>query len=85
MLLLSGARDMVVPPSHMKTLWEISRKRGCSASLPVQSENNSDLEKDQFYVFPDGEHGKLDSPFVPSFWLICISGYVDSGRILGKD
>lgn len=61
-LMLSGAMDMVVPPTHMAGLWEISRKRGD----PSHSCDDADLEKDQFHVFPDGDHA--DTWIKDGYW-----------------
>jgi abhydrolase domain-containing protein 13 len=44
-LMLSGARDEVVPKEHMRNLWEIVKKRG-------------EKGKSKFLEFEDGSHSK---------------------------
>jgi hypothetical protein len=53
-LMLSGAKDMVVPSSEMQALWELASKRGEKGSS-VESEREP--LKDVFETLPDGDHG----------------------------
>jgi len=67
-LMLSGLRDQVVPPTHMEELWDISQIRAprkCKKWLwwtyETSVDSNEEGEpptKDVFKTFPGGEHGE---------------------------
>jgi alpha-beta hydrolase superfamily lysophospholipase len=53
-LMLSGAKDMIVPSSEMHALWELASRRGEKrSSVEIEREPL----KDVFESLPDGDHG----------------------------
>jgi len=54
-LMLSGAKDEIVPKEHMRTLWEAVAKRG-EKKTPGGKEYKTGLERAKFMEFEDGAH-----------------------------
>ena len=67
-LMLSGARDEVVPKEHMRSLWEIVAKRG-ETKTSGGKEFKVGLERAKFKEFENGTHSKfLPKRFMYYFW-----------------
>ncbi|KAG6908289.1 hypothetical protein DXG01_005390 [Tephrocybe rancida] len=56
-LMLSGAKDDLVPKEHMRSLWEALARRG-EAKTSGGKEYKVGLEHAKFMEFPDGGHSK---------------------------
>jgi abhydrolase domain-containing protein 13 len=57
-LMLSGSQDEVVPPSHMRDLWEIAQGRGAVQKAPT-SEIDKGTRASKFVEFPNGAHSEF--------------------------
>ncbi|PPR07865.1 hypothetical protein CVT24_005602 [Panaeolus cyanescens] len=73
-LMLSGARDEIVPKEHMRSLWEAVAKRG-EKKTGNGSEYKVGLERAKFVEFPHGRHN--DTCEEPGYWA-AISEFVAS-------
>jgi abhydrolase domain-containing protein 13 len=67
-LMLSGAKDEVVPKEHMQALWEVVARRGEKKKLNG-SEYEIGLKRAKYMEFEDGTHSKLDD-LMPGVFLI---------------
>lgn len=56
--MLSGEQDTVVPPQHMRQLWEIAQLRGAGKTGESGSSATEETRKDKFISFPEGNHRK---------------------------
>ena len=54
-LMLSGAKDEIVPKEHMRALWEAVAKRG-EKKTPGGKEYKTGLERAKYMEFEDGTH-----------------------------
>ncbi|PPQ80128.1 hypothetical protein CVT25_001427 [Psilocybe cyanescens] len=64
-LMLSGARDEIVPREHMRALWEAVAKRG-EKKKPNGSEYKVGLERAKYMEFECGAHN--DTCTQPGYW-----------------
>ncbi|KAL1733980.1 Alpha/Beta hydrolase protein [Schizophyllum commune] len=74
--MMSGLSDTVVPPKHLKGLWEIAQGRGVEKGKGI-SEDEVDEEiplKDEFHTFRFGHHH--DTHEQPGYWKR-IDGFMD--------
>jgi hypothetical protein len=82
-LMLSGAKDEVVPKEHMQALWEVVARRGEKKKLNG-SEYEIGLKRAKYMEFEDGTHSKLDD-LMPGVFFdyvsrrhLCAAGILDS-------
>lgn len=64
-LMLSGAKDEIVPKDHMRALWEAVAKRG-EKKTPAGKEYKTGLERAKFMEFEDGTHN--DTCVQTGYW-----------------
>ncbi|KIL59739.1 hypothetical protein M378DRAFT_168878 [Amanita muscaria Koide BX008] len=64
-LMLSGAKDDLVPKEHMRTLWEAVAKRGAKTT-ENSSEFKAGLERASYKEFQRGGHN--DTCIQPGYW-----------------
>ena len=69
MLMLSGAKDEVVPKDHMRRLWEVVAKRGEKKKLNG-SEYKTGLERAKYIEFESGSHSTFRIFFL---WFLVFS------------
>ncbi|KAF5309028.1 hypothetical protein D9619_013595 [Psilocybe cf. subviscida] len=73
-LMLSGAKDEIVPREHMQALWEAVAKRG-EKKKPNGSEYKVGLERARYLEFEKGGHN--DTCVQPGYWQAIVD-FVDS-------
>jgi abhydrolase domain-containing protein 13 len=61
-LMLSGAKDEIVPKDHMRRLWEVVAKRGEKKKLNG-SEYKTGLERAKYIEFENGSHSTFEFIF----------------------
>ncbi|KAH9476116.1 Protein bem46 [Psilocybe cubensis] len=64
-LMLSGAKDEIVPREHMRALWEAVAKRG-EKKKPNGSEYKVGLERAKYMEFENGQHNNTCTQ--PGYW-----------------
>lgn len=57
-LMLSGAKDEIVPKEHMRALWEVVAKRG-ERKTPGGLEFKVGLERAKYMEFENGGHSEF--------------------------
>jgi fermentation-respiration switch protein FrsA (DUF1100 family) len=56
-LMLSGCKDEIVPPEHMRALWEICRNRGKEQKAGAR-DIEAGLRGSKFVEFENGTHSE---------------------------
>lgn len=64
-LMLSGSQDEIVPPSHMRDLWEIARQRG-NTQKAAAHDIEVGIFRSKLLEFPNGQHN--DTCIQENYW-----------------